>query len=84
MIQVICSLCGLRIMVPSAVQGRESTCFACGGPVRVPVPVNQSVQSEPIDFEPGTRIADRYVIDTKIGNGGMGVVYRGHDALICS
>ena len=69
-------------MVPPAVQGRQSTCFACGGPVRVPVAADQAERPEAVDFEPRTRIADRYIIDTKIGKGGMGVVYHAHDALI--
>ncbi len=50
--------------------------------MRVPVTPDQSIHPEAINFEPGTRIAGRYVIDSKIGKGGMGVVYRAHDALI--
>lgn len=82
MIQVTCSQCGLRIMVPPAVQGREGVCFACGGPMRVPEAASTDAPLRAVDFEPGTRIADRYIIDTKIGKGGMGVVYKAHDSLI--
>ena len=64
MIQVICAQCGLKIMVPPTVQGREGVCFACGNPLHVPVNTDPSERVQSIDFEPGTRVAERYIIDT--------------------
>lgn len=68
-------------MVPETVQGRMGICFGCGNRVRVPVTENKTAE-QAINFDAGTRIADRYVIESRIGKGGMGVVYKAHDALI--
>jgi serine/threonine protein kinase len=81
MIQATCSQCGLRIQVPSTVQGRQGICFACGSPMVVPQLSDQTEVTE-VSYSHGDRIADRYIIDTQIGKGGMGVVYRAQDALI--
>jgi serine/threonine-protein kinase len=81
MIHVVCDSCGLRVIVPDTVQGRPGLCFGCGAPVRVPI-TEQRPAEQAINFEPGTRIAERYIIEARIGKGGMGVVYKAHDALV--
>ena len=81
MLEVVCSQCGLRILVPPTVQGREGICFNCRNLVRVPSAANREAHIN-LAFEHGDRISDRYVIEERIGKGGMGVVYRAQDALI--
>lgn len=69
------------MLVPPTVQGRPGICFGCGRGLVVPVSSN-TVQEKYLAFSPGDRVADRYVIDERIGQGGMGVVYRAHDRLV--
>ena len=54
MIHVVCGSCGLRVIVPDTVQGRQGVCFGCGAPVRVPVTEHRPAE-QVINFEPGTR-----------------------------
>lgn len=81
MIDVICSSCSLTIRVPTSVAGRTGLCFGCGAKIQVPEKSDDAA-SLTVAFSPGSVIADRYVIDARIGEGGMGVVYRAHDKLV--
>lgn len=81
MIQVLCAQCGLRILVPPTVQGKQGVCFNCGNRLVVPTAIDLRRHLN-LDYDAGDRIADRYVIERSIGRGGMGVVYRAHDSLV--
>jgi len=81
MIQVLCSQCGLRILVPPTVQGKTGSCFNCGHALTVPTAADIRKHLD-LSYEPGDRVADRYVIEQPIGKGGMGMVYRAHDTLV--
>jgi len=81
MIQVACTNCGIRILVPTTVQGRAGICFGCGAPLSIPG-ILDGTELVDLSFKPGTRIAGRYSIGERLGEGGMGVVYRALDSLV--
>ncbi len=81
MISVLCSYCGLQILVPSSVQGREGQCLNCGNPIRVPS-AKISLPDTIAKYKPGDKIGERYVLLSYIGKGGMGVVFAAEDTLV--
>ena len=81
MISVVCTHCGLKILVPPSVQGRQGACLNCGNPITVPTEGVTSASAS-LDFHEGDCIGERYVIKSFVGRGGMGVVYRAEDLLV--
>lgn len=81
MVAVTCQQCGLKILVPSTVQGRRGVCFGCGAALTVPKAEIASGLDD-LEFAEGQRVSDRYVIKQPLGKGGMGVVYHALDELI--
>ena len=81
MLPVECPHCRVRILVPSALQGRRGVCFGCGKPLVIPETPEELNQAS-IEFKRGDFVANRFIIKEQLGKGGMAVVYRARDTLV--
>jgi serine/threonine-protein kinase len=81
MIATLCNFCGLKILVPESMEGREGKCLNCGKSIRVPRS-GRNISLAQTEFSLGDTINDRYKIKKYIGKGGMGVVYLAEDTLV--
>ena len=88
----VCFNCGHPLTVPSVpTLAAASSDAPTPSPMSTPftTPAKGAITPHPapsvtreIDFAKGDRVAGRYVIEESIGRGGMGTVYRAHDALV--